>query len=149
VSDRVLERKTFQAGDMLFKEGEAGNIAFIIQSGEIEIVKSAGEDNESVLASVGERGIIGEMALLDNSNRMATARASIGGSAIVISRQLFELKMHTADPFIRGLLNILADHVRRLGALHPADLAALVPEAEAAPTSEAAPAPAPAPKGEA
>jgi len=145
VSDRVLERKTFQAGDMLFKEGEAGNIAFIIQSGVIEIVKSAGEDNEAVLATVGQRGIIGEMAMLDDSNRMATARASIGGSAIVISRQLFEAKMLNADPFIRGLLNILADHVRRLGALHPADFVA--PEAEAAPTPEAAPAPAP--KGEA
>lgn len=149
MSDRVLERKSFQAGDMLFKEGEAGNLAFIIQSGEIEIVKSAGADNEAVLAKVGQRGIIGEMALLDNSNRMATARASIGGAAIVISRQLFDAKMHKADPFIRGLLNVLASHVRHLGALHPADLAASAQEAEAALTSESAPAPAPAPKGEA
>ncbi len=114
MSDRVLERKTFQAGDKIFKEGEEGNQAFILQSGEVQIVKNAGEENEIVLATVGQGGIIGEMALLDNSNRMATARVSIGGAAIVISRQMFEAKMKKADPFLRGLLNILADHVRRL-----------------------------------
>jgi CRP/FNR family transcriptional regulator, cyclic AMP receptor protein len=114
MSDRVLERKTFQAGDKIFKEGEDGNLAFVLQSGEVEIVKHVGEKNELVLASVGVGGIIGEMALLDNSNRMATARASIGGAAIVITRQMFEAKMKNADPFIRGLMNILADHVRRM-----------------------------------
>lgn len=114
MSDRVLERKTFQAGDKIFKEGEEGNQAFVLQSGEVEIVKNAGEDNEIVLATVGQGGIIGEMALLDNSARMATARSSIGGAAIVISRQMFDAKMKKADPFLRGLLNILADHVRRI-----------------------------------
>lgn len=130
MADRVLERKVFQAGDKIFKEGEDGNLAFIIQSGEIQIVKNAGEDNELILATVGQGGIIGEMALLDNSNRMATARASVGGAAIVISRQMFEAKMKKTDPFIRGLLNILADHVRRLSAPKPADPAAPTPAPE-------------------
>jgi len=116
MQDRVLERKVFQPGDKLFKEGEDGNLAFVLQSGEIEIVKNAGGENEKVLATVGTGGIIGEMALLDtNMNiRMATARASEGGVAIIITRQMFEKKMQKADPFIRGLMNILADHVRRM-----------------------------------
>ena len=114
MSDRVLERKVFQAGDKIFKEGEEGNLAFVLQSGEIEIVKNAGEENEIVFARIGQGGIFGEMALIDNSKRMATARASQGGAAIVVSRQMFEKKLNKADPFIRGLLNILADHVRRM-----------------------------------
>jgi CRP/FNR family transcriptional regulator, cyclic AMP receptor protein len=114
MSDRVLERKVFQEGEKIFKEGDDGNLAFVLQSGEVEIVKNAGLENEIILATVGQGGIIGEMALLDNSNRMATARASQGGAAIVISRQMFEAKMKKADPFLRGLLNILADHVRRM-----------------------------------
>ena len=108
--DRVLERKSFQPGDKIFKEGEEGNLAFVIQDGEIQIVK-----NDTVLATVGKGGIFGEMALLDSSVRMATARATKGGTAIVITRQMFDAKMNKADPFIRGLLNILADHVRRMG----------------------------------
>jgi CRP-like cAMP-binding protein len=113
MADRVLERKTYQSGDRLFREGDEGNQAFVIEEGEIQIVKAAG-DKEIILASVGKGGIVGEMALLDDSPRMATARASKGGRAIVISRQMFEAKMNKADPFIRGLLNILADHVRRM-----------------------------------
>ncbi|MHA1597877.1 MAG: cyclic nucleotide-binding domain-containing protein [Alphaproteobacteria bacterium] len=113
MADRVLEREIFQAGDRIFKEGDEGNQAFVIQEGEMQIVKTVGE-KEMVLATVGKGGIVGEMALLDDSPRMATARATQGGRAIVISRKMFEAKMSKADPFIRGLLNILADHVRRM-----------------------------------
>lgn len=113
MADKVLERKTFQSGDKLFKEGDEGNQAFVIEEGEFQIVKASG-DREIVLATVGKGGIIGEMALLDDSPRMATARSVKGGRAIVISRQMFEAKMARADPFIRGLLNILADHVRKI-----------------------------------
>jgi len=113
MADRVLERKTFQPGDKLFKEGDEGNQAFVIEEGEIQIVKTTG-DKEIVLATVGKGGIVGEMALLDDSPRMASARSVKGGRAIVISRQMFEAKMAKADPFIRGLLNILADHLRKV-----------------------------------
>ena len=114
MNDKVLERKTYQSGDKLFKEGEEGNQAFVIEEGEVQIVQKTSVDQEVVLATVGEGGIIGEMALLDDSPRMATARATKGGRAIVISRQMFEAKMAKTDPFIRGLLNILADHLRKL-----------------------------------
>ncbi|MBT4464832.1 MAG: Crp/Fnr family transcriptional regulator [Rhodospirillaceae bacterium] len=113
MSDKVLERITFQPGDRLFKEGDEGNQAFVMEEGEVQIVKVTGE-KEIVLATVGKGGVVGEMALLDDSPRMATARSTKGGRAIGISRQMFEAKMAKADPFVRGLLNILADHVRRM-----------------------------------
>lgn len=116
MADRVLERTTFQPGDKLFKEGEEGNQAFVIEEGEIQIVKASGKigENEVILGTVGKGGIVGEMALLDDSPRMASARSVKGGRAIVISRQMFEAKMDKTDPFIRGLLNILADNLRRI-----------------------------------
>jgi CRP-like cAMP-binding protein len=147
MSDKVLERQTFQAGDTLFKEGDDGTHAFIIQSGEVEIIKSMGEDDEAILATVGPGGIIGEMALLDQANRMATVRASVGGTAIVISSQVFGIKMLKTDPFIRGLLLILADRVRLLSEnqLNVSE----APISEADPAPEATPDPAPAPEGNA
>ena len=114
MSDKVLERKTFQEGDVLFKEGDDGTHALIVQSGEVEIVINADQDEEVVLATVGAGGIIGEMALLDQNNRMATARASTGGSSIIVTSQVFNLKLQKTDPFIRGLLLILADRARKL-----------------------------------
>jgi CRP/FNR family transcriptional regulator, cyclic AMP receptor protein len=114
MSDKVLERKTFQEGDVLFKEGDDGTHALIIQSGEVEIVVNADQDEQVVLAIVGAGGIIGEMALLEQNNRMATARAITGGSSIIVSNQVFNIKLQKADPFIRGLLLILADRARKL-----------------------------------
>jgi CRP/FNR family cyclic AMP-dependent transcriptional regulator len=153
MSDKVLERTTFQAGDTLFKQGDDGSHALIIQSGEVEIILAADEDDEAVLATVGPGGIIGEMALLDQSHRMATARASLGGAAIIVSRQVFSVKMQKTDPFIRGLLLILADRARQMSASQlnsnetPNPEAISDPEAvsdpEAASDPEAGPAPAP------
>jgi CRP-like cAMP-binding protein len=114
MSDKVFERKTFQTGDKIFKEGDEGNLAFVLQSGEVQIVKNEGDDNEIIIATVGKGGIIGEMALIDNNNRMATARVSEGGAALIISRQMFEVKLNKADPFLRGLFKIFADHIRIL-----------------------------------
>ena len=114
MSDKVLERKTFQEGDVLFKEGDDGTHAIIIQSGEVEILVNADQDGQVLLATVGAGGIIGEMALLDQNNRMATARATTGGSSIIVTNQVFNVKLQKADPFIRGLLLILADRARKL-----------------------------------
>ena len=116
MSDKVLERKTFQEGDLLFKEGDEPTHALIVQTGEVEILLNADQDDQVILATVGAGGIIGEMALLDTSNRMATARAKTGGAAIIVTKQVFDIKMQKTDPFVRGLLLILADRARQLSA---------------------------------
>ena len=114
MSDKVLERKTFQEGDLLFKEGDEPTHALIIQTGEVQILLNADQDDQVILATVGAGGIIGEMALLDTTVRMATARATTGGAAIIVTKQVFDIKMQKTDPFIRGLLLILADRARQL-----------------------------------
>ena len=105
--DQILERRTFGPGDKIFTEGQEGDRAYIIQEGEVEIFKG-----ETLLGRIGKGAIFGEMALLDDSPRMASARASSGTTVIIVSRQTFEAKMKKTDPFVRGLLNILADTVR-------------------------------------
>lgn len=111
----VLQRLTFKPGDMIFKEGEEGNLAYIIQEGEVEITKKV-DGHTQVLATIGKGGMFGEMALIDSKPRMAGARAHKGSTIIVVTRVMFEEKLSKADPFVRGLLNILADHVRRSNA---------------------------------
>ena len=100
----------------IFKEGDEGNRAYVVQAGEVEIIKSTGdEDKDIVLGTIGKGGIFGEMALIDDKPRMASARAGKGGATvIVVSRMMFQQKMAKTDPFIRGLLNILSDNIRSL-----------------------------------
>ncbi len=111
-SDTILQRQTFQPGDRVFKEGDEGNVAYVVQSGEVEIVKNI-DGVETVLGTIGKGGMFGEMALIDSKPRMAAARCSKGATIIVVTRGMFEKKLTKADPFIRGLLNILVDHIRR------------------------------------
>lgn len=110
---KIYERKSFPVGAFVFKEGTFGSRAFIIEAGEVEIVKTIlGRDN--VIGRVNSGAIFGEMALIDDQPRMASARASKATTVIVITRSMFQAKLDNTDPFIKGLLTILSDHVRSM-----------------------------------
>ena len=111
MSETILQRQTLQAGDRIFKESEKGQLAYIVQSGEVEIFKVI-DGIKTVLGRIAQGGIFGEMALINFQPRMADARASKGSTIIVVNRTTFEQKMKKADPFNRGLLNILVNHIR-------------------------------------
>ncbi|MDP6884809.1 MAG: cyclic nucleotide-binding domain-containing protein, partial [Rhodospirillales bacterium] len=89
MAETFLERKTCQPGDTIFREGDSANQAFIVQEGEVVIVKGP-QENTQVLGTIGKGGIFGEMGLVDDRPRMASARAKTGVTLIVVSRQMFE-----------------------------------------------------------
>jgi CRP-like cAMP-binding protein len=111
MAETFWERKTCQPGDTIFREGDSANQAFIVQEGEVIIVKVT-EDKTQVLGTIGKGGIFGEMGLVDDRPRMAAARAKTGVTKIVVSHQMFEDKLAKTDTFIRGLLNIFAANTR-------------------------------------
>ncbi|MCK5166176.1 MAG: cyclic nucleotide-binding domain-containing protein [Rhodospirillaceae bacterium] len=110
-SDILIERKTYPEGANIFKEGEPGARAYIIQEGVVGIHKAV-DGKEKILATVSKGAIFGEMALISKGPRTASARALEATTVIVVSEAMFNEKMKKADPFIRGLLGILADTVR-------------------------------------
>lgn len=111
---RFIERKVYYAGDRIFKEGEPGDRAYIVEKGMIEIYKNVAS-GEVVLGTIKKGGLFGEMALIDNAPRMAAARAVQQTTLVVITRDTFEDKIRKADPFMRGLMNIFVKNIRRMG----------------------------------
>ena len=106
------ETRTILPKHHVFREGELGDLAFIVKTGEIEIYKTVG-DKKVVLGVLGPGGMFGEMALIDDSPRMASAHTINDGAVVmVISRQVFARKMAKMDPFARGLIKILSNYVR-------------------------------------
>ncbi len=113
MAEAVIERKTLQAGDHVFKEGDEGSAAFVVQAGAVEIYKTINGQPTS-LATLGPGAIFGEMALVDAKPRMAGARMAKGGTVIVVSKPTFEEKLKKSDPFVRGLLKILVENLRQI-----------------------------------
>ena len=110
-----IEQKSFIAGDVIFREDEQGRTAYIVQEGGVDIYCTLPGGGEKVLANVGRGAIFGEMALIDDKARMATARATEPTTVIVVTEHMFQHKLDQADPFIRGLMNIMADTIRAMG----------------------------------
>lgn len=92
-----------KAGDLIFVEGGAPTGAFLIESGRIEI--STTQFGESrVLGELGPGMLLGEMAVIDDSPRTATARALTDCRLIPIDRNQFAERLAAADPVVRALL---------------------------------------------
>lgn len=110
--NEILERRTLRDKEMVFRQGEQGSSAFILQSGIIEIVRMT-ENGETVLAEIGQGGIFGEMALIDEKPRMASARVKGSATIVTVTKQMYEQKLKKTDPFIRALLRIVVETARR------------------------------------
>lgn len=113
-SDNLIERKVFAVDDIIFKQGGSGRTAFIIQKGAVDIVHELPSGEEKLLANLGAGAIFGEMSLIDDKPRMATARATDPTTVIVVTEQMFMQKLEKSDPFIRGLMNIMAETIRNM-----------------------------------
>jgi CRP-like cAMP-binding protein len=84
--------KVFQDGQIIFSEFELGDTFYLIQSGQIKLVKLIG-GTEKVLDILQSSDLFGEMAILDNSLRSATAIAIGTVTVLEFNRQNFEILM--------------------------------------------------------
>lgn len=84
-SSRRIE---FAPGDNLIREGEPGKFAYVILSGEIEVVINEGE-NEKLITRYGENVLIGELSLLTEALTTATVRAIKPVTALSIEKEVF------------------------------------------------------------
>jgi len=98
-------------GDYVFREGEFGQTAFIVETGTIELVKYTGEEN-TVLTELEKGALFGEMAIIDNSARSASARAKTESVLRVVTEE--ELKKHLSSSPTASLemMRRLASYVR-------------------------------------
>jgi EAL domain-containing protein (putative c-di-GMP-specific phosphodiesterase class I) len=104
------------AGEVIFREGEMGDRAYVIESGSVEILTSRG-GAEVTLASLCAGDLFGEMALIDNKPRSASARAAEPTTLVLISREQVLRKINAADPMIKLFLRVILRRLRRTSGL--------------------------------
>lgn len=97
--------------EVLFTEGEIGDKAYVIMSGEIEIVKESG--GRAVLLALRHAGeVIGEMSLLDQTPRFASGVARTECDLLAISHENLENLLDTSPSAARVMLSTITNRLR-------------------------------------
>ena len=98
-------------GDYIFREGEFGQTAFMIDSGTVELVKFTG-DQQTVLTELEKGALFGEMAIIDGSARSASARAKTECTLKVISEEQLKKHLSSSPTASIEMMRRLASYVR-------------------------------------
>lgn len=101
-------KRFYPDNTMVFCEHEPGNELYIIQSGKIKITKII--DNKEVLLAVLKEGdIFGEMALLENKPRSASAIAYGDTQLMAVNKENFKNMISTQPQLVTKLISLLAE----------------------------------------
>ena len=109
----MVGRKTrliFDAGDIIFREGEAGEVAYLVEKGSVQLSKR--DKYKSAVVEIIRDGIFALLPLVDNLPRQYTATAREETILTVISRSTFEKRLSNSDPAIRAVVHYLTRSLR-------------------------------------
>ncbi|HEX6959191.1 MAG TPA: cyclic nucleotide-binding domain-containing protein [Ferrovibrio sp.] len=110
---RVLDRKVFAAGEVIFRAGQPSYSAYLIQSGRVDLVRQRDDGSEEKLRSVGAGEVLGELSLLTDGVRLATAIAREATACEQIGAAQFKALVNAAPAIVRALIRIYAGIVLR------------------------------------
>jgi serine phosphatase RsbU (regulator of sigma subunit) len=109
----MLQRRIFNAGRVLFREGDPGDRFTIVLDGTIEIIKAIETPEERVLSVVGPGAFLGEMSLLDlDKLRSATARTRTAVDLLELDSQDFEALLERQPALAVKILRDLSLRMR-------------------------------------
>jgi CRP-like cAMP-binding protein len=105
--------RVYEDGEILVRQGDAGDCMYVIQEGDVEIVIEK-EGRETVLAHAGAGEMVGEMAIFLHEVRSATVRAKGQARALTVDKKNF-LRRINEDPSIAfRLVETMSRRVRDL-----------------------------------
>ena len=104
-------RQVVPKGTVIFREGEPGDCAYVIERGTVEISMRNGAEN-IVIARRGSGEIFGEMAVVDNRPRSATVTAASDCELLMLSGKQLHERMESLDPVLRMVLTVILDRFR-------------------------------------
>ena len=113
LAGRCQERK-YSAGTKLFSQGDTGTGLYVITSGKVRVTQAHDPDKaEEELDTVGPGDVLGEMALLDDLPRSATATAIDDVTALLLPVWEFRTALHSNPEIAVRLLSVLSRRLRK------------------------------------
>jgi len=109
---KTAEIRSYAQGEVIFSQGDRGDGFFYVEEGEVEISAQISDADRRVFARVGPGEIFGEMAVLDDGPRSATATAAAPTRVYFIGREeLFRILQDNPEAMIR-LLRFFSHRIR-------------------------------------
>jgi CRP-like cAMP-binding protein len=110
--NRFNESETYAAGEVIFNEGDQGNLIYAIQLGEVQVVH-----NGEVLATLGEGELFGEMALIDSMPRSATVIALTDVRLVPVDQAHFYAMLQKTPVFGTTVMQVISNRLRHASGL--------------------------------
>ncbi len=104
--------KIFNKGDVIMRQGDIGENAFIIENGKVEIHIEKPNGTKTTVGTRSAGAVIGEMSLIDNAPRSATITAIAECSLLEITKDDFTRRLDNADPILRMVIQIILTRYR-------------------------------------
>ena len=107
--DQDKQAVTFPSGHTVFREGELGDKMFAVLNGAVDIIVR-GQTVETVESG----GVFGEMALVEDQPRIATAVIKVEAKLVVIDCKRFMFLVQQNPFFALQLMSVMAQRLRRM-----------------------------------
>jgi CRP/FNR family transcriptional regulator, cyclic AMP receptor protein len=102
-----IDALLFKAGSVIFREGDEARDLFVIKSGQVRI-----QIGNRTITELGPDSIFGEMALIDNEPRSATATAVTDVELVPVSEKQFLFLVSQTPYFALKVMRVLAKRLR-------------------------------------
>ncbi len=99
--------KLFSSGEIIFKQGEKGDCAYLIEEGVVDVLLLMPDGHEQLISTRGQGALIGEMVLIDDLVRTATIRARSECRLLEIKQDDFRNRLDQTDPIIRMAAKVI------------------------------------------
>jgi CRP/FNR family cyclic AMP-dependent transcriptional regulator len=103
--------ESFTAGQPIFTAGQPGEVMFVVKEGEVDVLV-----NGKVVDTVGQGGLLGEMALIDKQPRSATAIAKTDCKLVSVNEQRFQRLVQQTPHFALQVMRVMAQRLRQMNA---------------------------------
>ncbi len=112
-----LDQKQVYAGQTVFNQGDEGGTMYVIESGKIEIFLKDDNDDRVILTVIEKGGIFGELSLLDNEPRSASAKAMEDSFLFIIDRHDLEILFQSHQHAALDIMTMLSRRIREADTL--------------------------------
>jgi CRP-like cAMP-binding protein len=105
------EEKIAEAGSIIVRENEIGEIMYIIKRGRVEVFNESG-GKKNTIAVLGEKAFFGEMAILEEAPRSASVKALEDSVLITIDKDSFRYSVYEYPDIAFEVFKCLSSRLR-------------------------------------